>query len=151
MKSCKDIDFLDNYWIEAKRIADDTKSNLSQGVGTKRKPIFSKGGIKMYIVKFSDLKNTWLPEDIIYNVSGRSKTLSVLADKICTMIYKGRADAVKPMLRAIVSNNVKKLVKGKGGWSTKNESLGHGHFRWNYGVHTLNSMEIRHLKTYFKL
>ena len=149
MKACKDIDFLDGYWIEAKRIAQDVKDNLAQGIGGVRKPLYSNGGAKMYIVKFSDLKNTWLPSDIINNVCGKSSTLEALANKIQYMIQHGRADAIKRMVEAIVKDNKKKLTRkylyGSG------DFLGYGHFKWNSQSYVLNTMEIKHLKNYFKL
>lgn len=159
MKACKDIDFLDSYWNEAKRIADNIKDTLPNGIGNERKPVFSKGGIKMYIVKFSDLKDTWLPKDIIYGIAGKSQTLSILADKIHYMIHKGRANDVKPMVESICNNTIKKLTQISGATKKQkeysrayhNEHLGYGHFRWNRQAHTLNVMEIRHLKEFFKL
>lgn len=161
MKACKDIDFLDSYWREAKRIAEDVKENLSQGCGEAREPIYNKGGIKMYLVNFSDLKCTWSPKDIIYGDMGKSETLQALSDKICHMIYKGRAEAIKRMVKAICNNNIKKLTKPASKFCKENtqysgiiykgDFLGYGHFRWNNRMYVLNSAEIQHLKKYFKI
>lgn len=151
MKACKDIDFLDSYWAEAKRIATDIKENLAVGCGNERKPIFSSGSAKMYVVKFSDLKDSWSPKDIFYNICGKSNTLDVLADKLQTMILKGRGEAVKRTVEAICNNKVKKLTRRYCNGKLDGEFLGYGHFKWNNQAYTLNEMEIRHLKKYFKL
>lgn len=162
MKAVNDINFLASYWAEAKRIAEDIKGNLSCGCRDGLLPVFASGGAKMFIVKFSDLKDSWSPNDIIYNVVGASKTLNVLADKIHYMIYKGRANDVKPMIEKICSGRIKKLSQP----ITKHqklinkeyvkplytsEFLGYGHFRWNRKAYTLNEAEIKHLKQYFNI
>lgn len=149
MRACKDIDFLDSYWSEAKRIAADIKENMPVGCRNEIQPVFSNGGAKMYIVNFSDLTDSWSPYDIINRVGGRSRKLEALSDKICNMIYKGDACNVKPLVEAICNNRIKKLT-GKY-TNSGGEFLGYGHFRWNRQAYTLNPMEIRHLKNYFKI
>lgn len=167
MRACKDIDFLDSYWAEAKRIAKDVNENLAVGCGDNRRKPYSDSGVKMYIVKFSDLGSSWSPQDIIRDVAGKSNTLQALADKICRMIEKGRADSVKPMVQAICNNSIKKLTKHPSNYKierakrddslgilkrdAKGDFLGYGHFRWNYQAYKLDKVEIRHLKEYFKL
>jgi hypothetical protein len=148
MRACKDIDFLDSYWKEAKRIADDVVETLPTSIGEKRDPVYESGGTKMFIVKFSDLKDSWDVSTLVYTAEGKSKKLEALADKISTMIRKGRADSVKPMVKAICNNNVKKLTQP---FYDDGEHLGYGHFRWNYQAYRLNDKEIDRVKEYFKL
>jgi hypothetical protein len=153
MRACNDINFLDSYWSEAKKIATTIEENLPIGIGEQRQPLYSEGGVKMYIVNFSDLKDSWLPQDIINDVSGRSTKLMALANKISVMIHKGRGDAVKRMVNAICFNGTKKLTRYHN-YGTKHQQgdfLGYGHFKWNGQAYTLNAMEIKHIKNYFKL
>ena len=150
MKACKDIDFLDSYWKEAKNIASRVENELPMNIGDKRKPFYKKDGAKLFIVNFSEL-DSWNPGDLIYSISGKSKTLEALADKISRMIYRGRADSVKPMVESICRDNFKKLTKKNSHPQLKGEFLGYGHFRWNNQAYTLNKKEITHLKKYFKI
>lgn len=149
MRACKDIDFLDSYWKEAKRISDDVVETLPISIGEKRDPFYESGGTKMFIVKFSDLKDSWDVSTLVYTAEGKSKKLEALADKISTMIRKGRADSVKPMVKAICNNNVKKLTQPSS--YHDNDHLGYGHFRWNYQAYRLNDKEIDRLKEYFNI
>jgi hypothetical protein len=116
----------------------------------------------MYIVKFSDLGNSWSVEDVLKKVAGESKTLQILANKINYMINKGRGNDVKPMIKKICTGRIKSLSKPPSkkelhkhkfyeGLTPESEYLGKGHFRWNDSAHTLNELEIQRLKNYFKL
>lgn len=147
MKACKDIDFLDTYWKEAKRIADDVNNNLASTIEQKRIPFFQKGNAKMWIINYSEL-NTWNPQDITGSFGKRNNNLKALADKISYMIYKGRADSIKRMLVSICNDNVKKLTQPNG---FDGEFLGYGHFRWNFKAYKLSELEIQHVKKFFKL
>ena len=78
------------------------------------------------------------------------------------MILKGRANDVKTMLLRIVNKGVKNLVQPEHSeWelmlkdgNEKRRSLGNigkGHFRWDYGAHTLNDIEIKRIIEYFNI
>lgn len=169
MKACNDLDFLNNYWKEAKNIGYKIKQELPKTIGSQAKSI-SKTGLLCF-VKFSDITNSWSVDDLLAKVYGESKTLQILADKINYMILRGRANDVKPMIEKICTGRIKSLSKGlskqeiisnklKYSSDVRNrllstnynrEYLGKGHFRWNHQAHTLNNKEIKHLKTYFKI
>lgn len=153
MKSCSDLDFLNSFWEEAKKVGGRIKQDLPQ-LATPN--IESKGQL-MYLVKFSDISGkTWGVEEVLKRVMGRNKTLEVLADKIMHMILNGRANDVKPMVVKICSGRIKSLskkpsTKGKREFNTQAEYLGKGHFRWNKQAYTLTEIELRRLKKYFNL
>jgi hypothetical protein len=160
MKACNDLDFLETYWIEAKKVGIKIKTELPK-LATSN--VNQNTGTLMYIVKFSDLKNSWSVEDILKKIAGESKTLEILANKINYMINKGRGKDVKPMIEKICTGRIKSLSKRPskkelhkhGFYETNNkpisEYLGKGHFRWNDSAHTLNELEMQRLKNYFKL
>lgn len=151
MKACSDIDFLDSYWREAKRIAAHIEENLAKGVGEERQRVNSSSGVRMYIVNFTDLKDNWSAGDVIGRTAGQSLRLQALADKIVAMIHKGNADSVKPMVEKICTGRIKKLSKPDVVYSGGTEFLGHGHFRWNNQAYTLDPVELKRLKEFFKL
>ena len=169
MKACNDLDFLTNYWKEAKNIAFRIKKDLPQTIGTQAKSS-SKTGLLCFI-KYSDIEHSWSVNDLLAKVYGKSPTLEILADKISYMINMGRGNDVKPMIEKICTGRIKSLYKECSKAQIKSntlknsndikkrlvstnyrrEYLGKGHFRWNYQAHTLNKKEIEHLKQYFKL
>jgi len=149
MEACNDIDFLDNYWSEAKKVADRISSELPK---YKESRLIENKSSLMTIVKFSDISGqSWSVPHILARMNGESKILTILADKINHMIYKGRANDIKPMITKICTGRVKSLSKGVGGFTSQKEFLGRGHFRWNDTAHILDTEEIEHLKKYFKL
>lgn len=160
MKACNDLEFLDTYWDEAKKVAVKITKELPD---FKEPDIKSPNGTLMYIVNFRDLTDSWSVKDVLAKKFGVSPTLKILADKIAHMIIKGDAVNVKPMLVKIVSGRVKhfsipkdketiKLFEKYGSLIDRNSNpLGFGHFRWNRKAHTLTQAEINHIKKYFKL
>lgn len=158
MKSCNDIEFLENYWKEAKNIAYRIKQELPKTIGIQAKSS-SKTGLLCF-VKFSDIENSWSVNDLLAKIYGKSPTLEILADKISYMIYQGRANDIPVMIKKICTGRIKSLSKetAKHNMNKKHisdiyckEYLGKGHFRWNYQAYTLNNKEIEHLKQYFKI
>lgn len=149
MKACNDLDFLTNYWKEAKNIAFRIKKDLPQTIGTQAKSS-SKTGLLCFI-KYSDIEHSWSVNDLLAKVYGKSPTLEILADKISYMIYMGRGNDVKPMIEKICTGRIKSLSHITTSKGLNNTHLGKGHFKWNYQAHTLNKKEIEHLKQYFKL
>ena len=106
------------------------------------------------------------PNTVASKIAGKSKKLEALSDKIHYMILKGRAADVKPMIEKICSGRTKSFSQGLSKMKKKTnkllledpfrkpytkEFLGRGHFRWNFGVYTLDNFEINHLKKYFNL
>lgn len=149
MKSCNDLNFLTNYWKEAKNIAFKIKKDLPQTIGTQAKSI-SKTGLLCFI-KYSDIETSWSVNDLLAKVYGKSPTLEILADKISYMINMGRGNDVKNMVEKICTGKLKSLSHITTSKGLHNTYLGKGHFRWDYKAHTLNKKEIEHLKKYFKL
>jgi hypothetical protein len=146
MKSCNDLEFLDSYWKEAKKIAKNIKEQLPKVAGIDFKDTIyesKKSNAIMFIVNYSDLKNSWSPKDII----GRSEPLEALAEKIERMILKGNACNVKRMIESIGKNKMKKHKLYH--YSEGKSSL--GHFRWNYQVYVLNKFEISRVREFFSL
>lgn len=168
-----DLDFLENYWKDTKAIADKIKNEMPLGTADKNSLKFlnKDSGSKIFIVNFSDLKDSWDPNTVASKIAGKSKNLEALSDKIHYMILKGRAADVKPMIEKICSGRIKSFSQGlsKSQIKTNNlkfsddlrerlvsvtynkEFLGRGHFRWNFRVYTLDNFEINHLKKYFEL
>lgn len=147
MKKCNDINFLNSYWAEAKAIAERIKEQL---------PMLKKSNVKsgsnIHIVNFSDISGkSWAVEDVLKRQAGVSKNLEALADKIYHMIYRGRANDVKPMIDKIATGRIKKLTKKSSHSGDDGEYLGRGHFRWNNTAYTLDQDELNHIKTYFEL
>lgn len=164
MKAVKDLDFLSLFWAEAKAIGQRVKTDLPKGsvhYSNTLKEVNPNSAVKMFLVPYSQLGDTWSVEHILNRLGGDSKTLKVLADKINYMILQGRANDVKPMLESICNNNVKSLTKGKSKSDLKNfkefnttchaQYLGKGHFRWDFKAHTLTDIEIKRVKEYFKI
>ncbi len=148
MKSCKDLEFLDSYWDEAKKIAENIKLNLPNGVGEKLEMLSSKEEKTiMFIVPYSKLGNSWDVQDILTQNNGRSKKLIALSEKISNMILKGDSCNVKPLIDSIINNKIKKQTKVNK--FKNNEFLGYGHFRWNYQTYTLDAKEINKVKQFF--
>jgi len=140
-----DIEFLSNYWIEAKKIADDIKNNLHKGVTPNKVRDFD-GQSLMRVINYSDLKN-WDPKQ----QDGDSLTLKSLGNKISYMIEMGRANDVEPMLRKIITGRVKKHYIHYSKTQGTKDPAGIGHFRWDFKAHTLTDIEIKRVKDFFKL
>lgn len=167
IKSSTDIDFLANYWLECQKIGRKIVKDLPKEsiINSKHlRKINPKSDIKMFLIDFKDLGNKWDVYNTICKHEGKSETLEILASKIKNMIDKGRAKDVKVMVERIINKGIKNLVQPgyseskwvtcKDGVNEKNRNLGNigkGHFRWNYGAHTLTTDEIKRLKNYFKL
>ncbi len=158
MKAVKDLDFLSLFWAEAKAIGQRVLTELPKGsihYSNTLKQVNPNSTVRMFLVPYSQLGNTWSVESILNRLGGDSETLKVLADKINYMILQGRANDVKPMLEKICTGRIKSLSRPKGKcWDNENikaEYLGKGHFRWDYGAHTLTEMEIKRVKEYFNM
>lgn len=135
------LEYIDSYYNEMKAKLDNIKSRMLKELPIIGEPKGENDTIRT--IKYSDTES-WGANPHI------SDTLTALAHKIEHMIDTGKSHSVKPMLRSIVSNNIKKLKKPTytGGF----ESLGKGHFRWNFGkVYTLTSKEIQRVKEFFNL
>ena len=85
---------------------------------------------------------------------GTSASLTALANKIQHMIQTGKAEGIKRMVDAIVTGRQKTLYRisppneyndGK----RSKESLGPGHFRWNYQAYQLTPKEIEQVRNFF--
>jgi len=175
MKASKDIDFLTNYWEDAKRLGEDIKINLpkmSRPCGS----IVKSGN--MYIVPFSKLGDKWGVKEVLKHNGGESSSLQKLGEKIEDMIYRNRAKDIKIMLNSILSGKIKV-------WSTLYDTKGkrlkrrekkenykvvnfhyssddkycegeeqdfcYGHFRYESEGFVLEAEELLHLKRYFDL
>lgn len=153
MKAVNDLDFLNLFWSEAKGIGSKIIRQLPQCA----EPNIGKGNKLMYLIKFSDISGrSWGVKDTLTRVMGQSKTLKILANKINYMILMGRANDVKPMLQKIATGRIKSFSHPRSKEAEKRfgkntEFLGRGHFRWEYGVHTLTEGELRRIKEYFNL
>ena len=57
-----DLDFLENYWKDAKAIANKIKNEMPLGTADKNSLKFlnKDSGSKIFIVNFSDLKDSWV-------------------------------------------------------------------------------------------
>ena len=140
-----DLDFLDTNWQRSKDIANNIKTNLPN-IEPKLKPKGDYWGV----IDYSELGNTW----DVGSLYGKSEALDALADKISYMIYNGMSDGIKRMLESISNNTVKTLYRGKKAsdkTGPERESLGKGHFRWNYRAYLLTSEELTYLKKFFGL
>lgn len=120
------------------------------------KPIPTKKiGANLFIVQYIDIKDSWLPKDILL---GESENIKALASKVKHMLnVHYDPDSVMRMLTSIMSNTVKSLKQPTTGFydmyldkrMNKSEHLGYGHFRWNYQAYTLTDEEIEELKKIF--
>lgn len=164
MKAVNDLDFLSLFWAEAKaigqRIIEDLPKESIHYSNTLVK-VNPNSTVKMFLVPFSKLGNSWRVQDILRQFGGNSKVLEALADKINYMILQGRANDVKPMLEKICTGRKKSLTKKRRKSVTQyqleisevyhSEYLGKGHFRWNYQAYTLSDDEIKRIKDYFNI
>lgn len=149
------LEFLDTYWKNAKEIAFDIKHDLPNIPSEDRK--VKKIGKYLSVINYSDLGNTWSVHTI--NNGG----LIALGDKISTMILKGDACNVKPMVESICDNRIKNLRQpnhSDSEWRTDdggNEkmvnlgNIGKGHFRWDFQAYTLTDIELNRVKEYFNI
>jgi hypothetical protein len=158
MKATNDLEFLSTYWIEAKKIAQRIKENLPK---TKKRFLPENKSGKLIIIDYKDM-DTWSVDDNLKKIFGKSKTLSILADKLEDMILQGRSKDIEPMIRRICANpngfHMGKPARRSGDakYTGSNDSfeehyIGVGHFRWHYDCHLLKQEEIEHIKQYFKL
>jgi hypothetical protein len=145
MKKSTDIEFLSNYWIEAKRLATHIQNNLHKGI-TPNKAENYNGQSLMRVINYSDLQN-WDPK----HHTGDSLTLKILGDKLSYMIDMDRSNDIEPMLRKIITGRVKKHYTHYSKLSGTKDPIGLGHFRWDYQAHTLTDVEIKRVKEFFKL
>ena len=137
-----DLDFLSNYWKHVNDISATILTELPK-MDTKVQMI----GKNIGIIHFKDLGDTWSVKGLF----GRSTNLDALARKISTMIDKGDAQNVQPMLRRIVQKGVVALSRPASTPQGEGEFYGYGHFRWDYQAWVLNKNELERLKTYFNL
>lgn len=163
MKAVNDLDFLSLFWAEAKAIGQRVINDLPKGsihYSDTLVKVNPQSTIKMFLVPYSQLGNSWSVETILNRLGGDSETLKVLADKINYMILEGRANDVKPMLEKICSGRIKsqthkvKKVYEKSKHLSEtyhNNYLGKGHFRWNFKAHILTESEIKRVKQYFNI
>lgn len=153
MRAVNDLDFLSLFWNEAKEIGHRIVKDLPNCAT----PNIGDGKQLMYIVNFSDISGkSWGVSEVLTRVMGQSVTLKILADKINNMIYKGRANDVKPMLEKICTGRIKTLSQPPSKYKKKTygdyaEFLGKGHFRWDRQAYTLTEAEIRRVKEYFNI
>ena len=138
--------------------------------------VSTSNGPLMRIIKFSDLKDSWAPEDVLN--TDTSKSLLRLANKIEDMVERGRANDVEPMLKSIISGKIKVWNDNDGPRGRRNkrrekkqnykviefkypendqrfncgeQNFIYGHFRWDFGAYLLNELELRRIKNYFNL
>ena len=102
-----------------------------------------KIGKYLHVVHYKDINN-WDVKSFL----GKSTALKALADKINTMIHKGDAVNVEPLLKRLL-NHKKKLNQPSNNDNKK--FMGYGHFRWNYQCYELTPEELQRVKNYFKL
>lgn len=159
MKAVKDLDFLSLFWAEAKAIGQRVLTELPKGsihYSNTLKQVNPNSTVKMFLIPYSQLGNTWSVEHILNRLGGDSETLKVLADKINYMILQGRANNVKPMLEKICTNRIKSFSQPRSkqaekDYGKKTDFIGRGHFKWNFGVHTLTETEVKRVKEYFNI
>jgi len=144
MKAVNNIEFLSLYHKELKKISKDIKTNLH--ILDSSLVVKDRGVLQF--VKFSDLKDSWLPSDYM---GAKSKNLEILGRKLCNMIERGRAIDIKPMVKSIINDKIKKLTHKNSCGINEGEFLGYGHFRWDFKAITLKENEIQKLKQYFNL
>jgi hypothetical protein len=148
MKAVNDLDFLSLFWVEAKAVGQRVLKDLPQF----NEPLAKSNTSLMYLIKFSDLTDSWSVKDILAKLVGKSITLKILGEKINYMILKGRANDVKPMLIKICSGRIKHLQQPPSKYSNNDtQPLGRGHFRWDGKAQTLTTAELEHVKKYFNI
>jgi uncharacterized radical SAM superfamily Fe-S cluster-containing enzyme len=144
MKKCNDLEFLNSFNKEKKRIIDNILENLPKIKEVKKTGVIDN-------VNFSELNGKWKEGDRL----GKSIALDALARKIEHMINEiGSPNSVQPMLESICKNKIKKHTKK--GYQTAyyisdGEFLGYGHFRWDWKVYILNENEIKRVKEFFDI
>ena len=139
------LDYIDTHWKKYTDIGQNIRKNLPDVTTGNEKEI----GKHLRVKPYSETGN-WDVKDL----SGISSNLDALADKITHMMYTGKGDSIKPMLKSIVNNGVKtqyRFKNKKGNSELERGSLGKGHFRWNWEAYTLNDREIKKLKEFFNL
>lgn len=135
-KLSDDLEFLSSYWLRLNKIKESFKEFTQINHDLKE----VEGSKYLKTIQFSQIKNSW-------NFSLNSSTLIALSHKLMTMIEKGRAIDIEPMIKSITENKIKKLSR-KDAFG-KSEFLGYGHFRWNWQAYTLTEKEIENLKKFF--
>ena len=132
------LGYIDTHYNEMKSKLEKIKDRIKNELPLIGEPLKSDGKLKP--VNYKDLES--------WSTSGKSDTLTALADKLIHMIDTGKSHSIKPMLKAIVSGRIKKLKKPD---IYRTESLGKGHFRWNNRAYTLTNNEIEKIKQFFNL
>lgn len=143
LKENEDLDYLNTYHKKAIDIGYKIKQDLPKtGLNV------NKITDNFATISSSLLDNGWSTKSLL----GISEALNALADKIQHMIQTGKAEGIKRMVDAIVTGREKTHYRINGKKSVRpgeRESLGKGHFRWNYQTYTLTPKELEHLKNYF--
>lgn len=143
LRETEDLDFLSSYHKKASDIGTKIKQDLPK-MGTGINKITKNFGT----VPLSSLDKSWNTSALW----GTSETLTALADKIQHMIHTGKAEGIKRMIDAIVTGREKTLyrIAGQGAVHPgERESLGKGHFRWNYRAYQLTPNELEQVKNFF--
>lgn len=156
-------DLISNHWNHWKQLQD-LKAKIHDQLALRH---IVKENRLLFFVKFSDLKDSWAPKDLLLQTNQgneeKNHNLQALADKLCYMIDKGRSDDIKPMLVSICKNTIKahqrphynNISKRRNIYNENetfcNEFIGHGHFRWNFKVYTLSDIEIERVKEFFHI
>jgi hypothetical protein len=140
------LDYIDSHWDKYKKIA----NKISKDLPDMRTGDENEIGKHLRVKKFSDLDDTWSVKDLY----GFSSRLNALADKITHMMFTGKGDSIKPMLKSIVEHGAKtqyRYKNKKGNSELERGSLGKGHFKWDFRTYTLNPKEIKKVKEFFNL
>ena len=134
----EDLIFLETFQSKVKAIGLKIEEELPQY----RESISVKPG-KLTTIKYSKLED-W---DVRGMISGRSRPLERLCNKINHMIRKGNAEGIKRMLDKIATGRIKSLSKPR---YPNSIYLGRGHFRWDDSAVTLTNEELERIRVYFK-
>jgi len=143
-----DTNFVDTYHQRLKAMANAVVNDLAKKEPTGK---VKKVGTLLSVIKYSDMNGVWYNSEWF---NSRSVGLQALANKVAYMLEKGRGDSILPMLESIANNNIKKLYHPYSEYSIKiakefednpqkRESLGKGHFRWDFKAITLSLEDVR--------
>jgi hypothetical protein len=138
----KDLEFLDSYWKELKRISIDIQNNLPKRSNNNN---IVKIGKKLNLISYLNLDD-WSVDSLL---KSSYRNLIPLAEKIKHMIKTGKSDSIRPMLYAICYSGIRKQSNPSN--DSDKKFLGFGHFRWNSSAIMLTTEEINKIKEYFNI
>lgn len=81
----KTLNYLDSFWSKAKEAVNDITTELPK---VSKEDILKPIGKNMWVINYSDLGNSWSPEDILKRARGESKNLTLLTEKVKSVFEK---------------------------------------------------------------